>query len=55
MREHILRENLESSSEWGRSLLSEDEDESAVHYESDTERTDPESGDSDAPVSSENN
>lgn len=53
MREQVLRENLESSSEWGRSLLSEDEDESVVHYESDTERTDPESGSSGASVHSE--
>lgn len=38
-----LRVNLASSSDWGRLPTSEDEDETVVHYESDTVHTDSES------------
>lgn len=42
VRERVLYANLASSSEWGRLPPSEEQDESVVHYESETERTDPE-------------
>lgn len=50
MREQVIHENLVSSSAWGRSLWPEDQDESVLHYESDTEHSDPESGSSDGSV-----